>query len=136
MSIARVDVSNYLDTQFAAMLPIVGQAADDDSPEGYGPDVDDALRKLGYTEANLETASVIDSLRDAIYALASYYTARRIWIRLGDRVNHTIGVTIYDFKDQRYAAHAVMLQAADMCGLLGYSVDGRVVKTKASFSVF
>jgi hypothetical protein len=136
MSIARVDVSTYLDTQFSSLAESIGQLIADDSPDGYGSDVDDALRKLGYTESALVDAEVGDELRDALFALAQYYAAKRIWIKLGDRVDHTMGQTVYDFKSQKAHAKAIMDDAANTCALLGHSVDGRLLRAAPSFVVF
>jgi hypothetical protein len=86
---------------FLHSLSPSGRLIADDSPDGYGSDVDDALRKLGYTESALVDAEVGDELRDALFALAQYYAAKRIWIKLGDRVDHTMGQTVYDFKESK-----------------------------------
>jgi hypothetical protein len=136
MSIARLDVAVYLDNQFGPIAVAVGQLMADDGYAGYGGDIDDALRMLGYTESQLGTAVVGDELRDAYLALAQYYTARRMFRWMGDRVNHTMGVSIFDFKDQANRVKAMMEAAAVMCARLGFSVDGRIVPKLPSFIVY
>lgn len=133
MTLARTDIANYLNGQFSALAVSVGQSA---TPlTGYSPDIDNALRKLGKTEAELATATVDDSLRDAAFALGEYYAAKRIWRQLGDRVNHTQGESTMNFTDQRKNAKDMMDDAANLCAALGYIVDGRKSKT-AIFQVY
>lgn len=122
MSIARTDIANYLHAQFSGLAAAIGQTDVDDSATGYGPDVDEALRELGKSESELGTATVKEGQRKAAFALASYFAARRFWRRLGDRVNHTMGETKFDFADQRKSAKEMMEDAAAECASLGYAV--------------
>lgn len=133
MTISRQNVAAYLDEQFSALAVSVRQAT---APLfGYAPDIDGALRKLATAEADLATATVVDSLRDAIFALSEYYAARRIWRLLGDRVDNSTGLNSYKFDGQRKQAKEIMDNAANSCAALGYSVDGRVLRT-ATFRVY
>lgn len=127
MAISRDVIANYLDTQFSALAAAVGQ--DSNLLIGYAPDLDDALRLLNVAEVDLPTATVDDGLRQVVFALARYYTAQRLWILLGDRVNTETGLTSYNFDGQRKQAQAIMDNAAGLCARLGYPVDGRVAKT-------
>lgn len=135
MTITRADIATHLDSQFSAMAASIGQADSDETPTGYGVDIDLALRKLGKTRSELASATLEDSQEEAAFALAEYYAALRFWRQLGDRVNTETGTTSYDFRDQRKSAKEMMEDAANRCALLGYSVDGRVVRS-ASFRVY
>jgi len=133
VTISRQNIAAYLNSQYSGLAAAVGQ---DVVPlDGYAPDIDSALRKLGTLESDLSAATVADSLRDAVFALGEYYAALRIWRQLGDRANHTMGETQYSYTDQRANVKAMMEDAADKCANLGYSVDGRKLRT-ASFRVY
>lgn len=133
MAITRQNIADYLDEQFHSLAVAVGQDA---TPlTGYAPDIDNALRKLGKTESELAAATVDDTSRDVVFALAEYYAARRIWRLLGDRVNHTMNESKFDFADQRANVRRMMELAADLCAQFGYSVDGRQLRT-ATFKVY
>ncbi len=131
MAITRANVATYLDEQFSELATSVGQSAD--PTVGYKPDIDAALRKLGKTESELATTTVEDSQREAIFALASFYAARRLWRALGGRVEHTMGETSMKFADQRKQAKEIMDSAAADCADLGYYVVERV---RATFKVY
>lgn len=134
MAITRQNVADYLHTQFSEPVAAIGQTTNNDSPAGYGPDIDNALRKLGKSESELATATVENSQREAFYALSEFYTAERVWTQLGSRVNTTTGNNEYDFKDMRKSVKERMEKAADRCAMLGYIVDGR--KKSVLFQVY
>lgn len=120
MSISRAAIATYLDEQFSALAVAVGQNA---TPEtGYKPDIDNALRALAVSESDLAAATVEDGTREAVFALAEYYAARRFWRQLSDRVNHTMGETKFDFSKQIDNAKSIMDDAAARCVALGYNV--------------
>lgn len=122
MTITRQNVADYLNTQFSGLAEAVGQSA---TPlTGYKPDIDAALRKLGTVEGDLATAEVVDGSRDAYFALAEYYAARRFWRQLGNRVNTRTGSTSYNFDGQLKAAKGMMEDAANRLAILGYDVTG------------
>lgn len=122
MTVTREDTAEYLDTQYSALAASVGQDAD--LPTGYAPDIDLALRKLGVARAALATATVEDSQEEALFTLAEYYAARRLWRLLGDRVNHTMNTTTFNFDGQRKQAKEMMDDAAARVAALGYDVTG------------
>lgn len=122
MTISRAEIAGYLATQFSSLAAAVGQTDSDASATGYGPDIDNALRRLGKSRSELDNATVEDSQEEAVLTLAEYYAARRFWRRLGDRVNHTMGETRYDFDGQRKSAKEMMEAAASECAALGYDV--------------
>lgn len=133
MAITRQDVADYLDEQFSSLAVAVEQNA---LPlTGYKPDIDGALRFLGKSESELGAATVEDSSRDVLFALAEYYAAKRFWRLLGDRVNTTTGTTSYNWIDMRKSAKEMMEDAADRCADLGCNVDGRERRV-ASFKVY
>lgn len=124
MTISRDDIAAYLHTQFSALAGSVGQITTDASALGYGPDVDSALRQLGTAEGDLNTATATDANRDKVFALGEYYAARRFWRLLGDRVNHTMNETRFDFTDQRKNVKEMMEDAAKRLAVLGVDVTG------------
>jgi len=135
VTISRTNVATYLHGQFSALATAIGQISTDGSAAGYGPDIDAMLRKLGKSESELPAATLEDDQRDAAFALAEFFAARRVWRALGDRVNTVTGKNSYSFTDQRANVKAMMEAAADQCALLGYSVDGRVLR-RTSFQVY
>lgn len=135
MAITRGAVVIYLSGEFSSLAEAVGQTASNDTPEGYKADVDNALRMLGTAESDLATATVEDSQRNAFFALAEYYAARRFWRRLGDRVNVKVDDSQFDYRYQLENARKLVENAAELCARLGYSVDGRARK-RALFEVF
>src|SRR5688572_11944689 len=124
MTITRANIATYLHTQFSALTASIGQTLATEAAAGYGPDIDLALRKLGVARADVAAATLEDSQEEAVFALASYYTARRVWRQLGDRVDNTMGETAYKFDGQRKQAEAIMKDAQKQCAALGYDVTG------------
>jgi hypothetical protein len=120
--ISRDDAAFFLDEQFSSLAVAVGQ--DPDPEEGYGPDIDNALRKLGLPESELEDATVEDGGRDGYFVLCEYYAARRIWRLLGALVDTTTGDTSYKFDGQRKQAESIMKDAKESCVAFGYDVGG------------
>lgn len=135
MAVTRDNIAAYLSTQFSSLAAAVGQSASDDGETGYGPDIDGALRKLGTAEADLATATVADGLRDDVFALASFYAARRFWRLLGDRVNVKVDNSQYDYRYILGNAKTMMDAAAEECAALGYGVGGKSSRT-VSFHVY
>ena len=121
MTIELEALATHLDEQFSALAAAVGQ--DSDPLTGYQPDIDNALRRLGRAESALGTA-VNEGDRDAVYALVEYYALRRFWRLLGDRVNHSMGQTSYNFAHQLNHVKAMMDDAAQACLSYGYNVTG------------
>lgn len=72
----RADALTYLQNQFAGLAYVTGQATTD-TPAGYGPAIDQALRALGYTSDQLATADVADTSTVDYLALADYYALVR-----------------------------------------------------------
>lgn len=124
MSISRAAIAAYLDAEFSSLASAIGQVDADDSPSGYGPDIDNALRQLGKAESDLATATVADGDRAAAFALAEYYTARRMWRRLGDRANVKVDDSQFDYRSVLSNAKTIMDDAQRRCAALGYDVAG------------
>lgn len=91
MAVTRAQAAAYLHSSFALFATEAGQTTFDAAATGYGPDIDNALRVLGYAEAALATAEVPDSDRARYFALLDYFAARRLWRRLGVRVSVSLG---------------------------------------------
>lgn len=124
MTIIRDDVAAYLESQFSGLAAAVGQADSSADNSGYGADIDGALRKLGKTESELETATIEDGGRDAYFALAEYYAARRFWRQLSHLVNHRIGDSQFDYKGMMANVKMVADDAKTQAISLGYDVAG------------
>lgn len=122
MSISVGDIANYLDEQFSSLAASVGQ--DSDPTTGYLPDITNALRRFGRAESALGS-SIEDSDRDAVFVLAEYFALRRFRRLLGDRTNHTMGETSYNFDGQRKTLKELAEEAADACLAYGYNVNGK-----------
>lgn len=91
MAITRTQVASYLHSQFVRLAAEVKQTAADDSPTGYGPDIDQAFRKLGVAYADLATAT-IDDLKDAdLFALARYFALLRFAALVSTKVDQDAG---------------------------------------------
>lgn len=72
----RSDALIYLQNQFSALATVTGQATTD-SAAGYGTAIDQALRQLGYSTADLAAADVPDADTPAYLDLAGYYALVR-----------------------------------------------------------
>ena len=121
MTISRANVAAYLDSQFSNVTALIGQ--DTDTLTGYGPDISNALRKLGKLESELASATVVDASRDSYFALAEYYAALRIWRQLGHLVNIKTDDSTFDYKHLLPNAKQVLDDAAAVCAALGYDVS-------------
>lgn len=122
MSVTRSDIAAYLDSQFSALASAIGQSANSAASDGYGPDINLALRKLGKARADLATATVEDTSEETVYALAEYYAARRIWRQLSANINVKVGDSQFDYKTAIATAKELMQDAAAVCAALGYDV--------------
>lgn len=121
MTINREAVALHLATQFSNLASLIGQNA---TPlTGFAPDIDDALRRLGYAEVDLATAEVEDVRRNAVFALASYYAARRLWRQLSDRVNIKVDDSTFDYKNVVASVQQIMQDAARACRVEGFDVS-------------
>lgn len=87
MSYTRAQAAAHLQTQFATLATEIGQATTGEAATGYGPDIDQALRKLGVAEADLAAATVADADVGPYLALAEYYALRRFAGRLATKVD-------------------------------------------------
>jgi hypothetical protein len=74
--VERADALIHLQNQFAPLASVVDQPTTD-SAAGYGPALDQALRKLGYTADQLATAVVPDADVLDYLTLAEYYALER-----------------------------------------------------------
>lgn len=123
MAISRTQAAAYLSSQFSAFASAIGQTESDDTPSGYGADIDNALRDLEVTEANIPTATVAEADRRSLFTLAEYYAARRMWLRISTKANSRLGPASVDYQHVLGAIKAIMDEAAGRAASLGYTVS-------------
>jgi hypothetical protein len=121
MSITRSDAATYLHSQFVTLAREVGQTGTDDDIDGYGPDIDAALRRMDVAESDLASATVADTDRTAFYALCDYYCLSRMARRLTTRVDS--GALVDEGNRQKVFENvkALLEGAAALLEQLGYS---------------
>lgn len=123
MSMGRAEITTYLAGQLAALTTETGQAVTD-SALGFGPAIDDALRRIGVSEAGLATATATDAQAPAVLAMARYYALRRIAQDLAVRVDYA-STAVEGDRDRLYAhVRELMQDAAGEAASFGYSMDG------------
>lgn len=124
MSYSRSSAASYLAVQFATLCTETGQATSD-TASGFGPALDNALRRLGgVAEAGLSSATLADEDVPAFLALAEYYALVRFARALATRVD--TGITAVEGNREQLFAHVQKLiaLAATDCSAQGYPVDG------------
>lgn len=124
MTITRDTIADYLNTQFATLAGAVGQSETGDTYNGYGPDIDMALRRMGKSRSTLATATVEDSQDETVFALAEYFAARRLFRQFGVFVNTKVDDSQFDYKQAQTNVKAIMDEAKAECQSLGYDVTG------------
>ena len=124
MSMDRATAATHLDYQFSVLAGEIGQAESDDSATGYGPDIDQALRHLGESEATLSAATVADAFVPSYLALAEYYALRRYGRQLALKADTTSGTMSKKFGQQAATVAALRTEAAERAAGLGYPVSG------------
>lgn len=122
MAITRFTVASHLHSQYSAFATEIGQASTTDAPDGYGPDIDNALRELGTDEADIPSATIDESLRRSYLTLAEYYAARRMWVRMAAKATSRLGPASVDYRATHEAIKAIMEDAAARVAALGYDV--------------
>ncbi len=124
MAITRINAMDYLAKKFIAFATEVAQEANsDDDEDGYGPDIDDALRDMDVAEASLATATVAEADRRAFYTLCEYYAARRFWVLMSARADTRLGPRSKSWGKSIDSIKAIMDDASSRAAALGYSVD-------------
>jgi hypothetical protein len=126
MSVSRSAAAAYIHSRLANLAGEVQQVATDASATGYGPDIDQALRRLGTGESSLASASVADSLSRAYLTLCQYYALDRFAGLLSTKVD--FGATAVEGdRDTIFDNIERMLErlAKELKGL-GYPVDEAV----------
>ena len=123
MSMTRAQAATYLDQQFSALATQLGQSATDDSADGYGPDIDQALRQMGVGESSLSSATVADDDVPAFLALCDYYAARRFWRGLSLSTDVALGPRREQRSRWADTLAGIVQEAADRAAGLGYPVD-------------
>jgi len=123
MAIDRTAAAAYLSSLFVSFSAEIGQASEGATSTGYGGDIDNALRDLDVTEANLATATVAETQRRLFFTLLEYYAARRMWIRYGARGSERLGPRATDWKGSQEAIKAIMDDAAARAAAGGVTVD-------------
>lgn len=123
MTISRSTVANHLQSRFSRFASDIGQTVTDDSPQAYGPDIDDALRDLSVAEDDLSTATVAESSRRAYLTLAEYYAARRMWLQMSSNPNVKSGDQQVDYSKVIDSLKAIMEDASARAAALGFGPD-------------
>jgi hypothetical protein len=123
MTINRTQAAAHLDSQFSVLASEIGQVTTDDTALGYGPDIDQALRKLGKSEDAIATATVANSDAAAYLALAEYYALRRFWRALAIKITMSVD-GIGSASESHMFDHLSKLveEAAEVAAGLGYPV--------------
>ncbi len=93
-----------------------------DMPDQYGPALDAALRTLGYSESELESADVADGDVPAFLALLDYYLLKLFLPRLAPAVDIAEGQGAIDKKRSQMVREArnLMLDAKAEARSYGY----------------
>jgi hypothetical protein len=85
--ITRLAAAAYLDGQYDNLAREINQLEHADGADGYGPDIDQALRSLGTPEDQIELAAVENAEVLVYYALCDYYALRRFARQLATKVD-------------------------------------------------
>lgn len=117
MSVDRMMIASYLDEQYSNLAAAIGQ--DSEPLTGYGPDINNAMRRFGKSESELASATVEDGNRDVIFALAEYYAARRFWRQLSSYATVKVDDSSFDYKHLLPNVQSLMADAAARCAELG-----------------
>lgn len=135
MSYTRAAAAGHLAVQFATLATETGQATGDTSA-GFGPAIDQALRKIGGTaEADMATATVTDANTPAFLALAEYYALVRFARALATRIDTGITATEGD-REQMFANVRKLIEIAKFeAAGYGYPVDGSSAWTSTSLQL-
>lgn len=122
--ITRAQAADHLQYQFSALASEIGQAETDESATGYGPDIDQALRQLGESEAGLAAATVADAYAPAFLALAEYYALRRFGRQLALSADLSSGTMSKKASQRSATIKALTAEAAERAAGMGYPVGG------------
>ena len=87
MSTTRDQIAAHLNRHFSHLAAEINQIARSDTADGYGPDIDRALRALGNAEADIATAAIADASIVAGLALADYFALDRFARQLSTKVD-------------------------------------------------
>jgi hypothetical protein len=121
----RATALAHLQTEFAAMAAVTGQATDD-SAAGYGGALDQALRQLGFAAGDLATADVPDLTTPDYLHLAEYYALARFSRALALSVD--VETDVATGKRSRSSLFDKVLKLLDKAGAdlvnAGYLVGG------------
>jgi hypothetical protein len=77
----RAQLLTRLQNKFSAITANIGMATTD-TAEGYGPVLDDTLRAMGFTEAQLASPVIADEDIRTVLILAEYYALEQFAIHL------------------------------------------------------
>lgn len=134
MTLSRTNAATYLNSQFSGYASLANQAATDASATGYGPDIDNALRELDYTEAELAAAAVDETDRRAYFTLCEYFAARRLWVQVGAIPDVRLGPQSESYGKVLDAIQAIMKDASARASALGYSLDDESTWTYSQYN--
>jgi hypothetical protein len=110
MSLNRDDALFYLQNEFSAQLEDTGQS-DGDTPDGFEPAINAALRELGVSRSDFLTATVADEDEAAFEAFLEYFALNRFAKLLAQNIN--VGVSGKNVSlQQAFANVKALLDAA------------------------
>jgi hypothetical protein len=115
--ITEAQVAVYLHRRLHNLATLVGQAVHDSSPQGYGDDISDALRRMGFANA---AAITLASDEAALGHVSEFYALYRFASLLATRVD----IDAYAVDDDRGRVFdnviTLMEQAGSKAALYGY----------------
>lgn len=128
--ITRFEAAAYLHSRLRNLAAAVGQSSAADDAEGYGPDIDAALRELGVGEDEVYDTAITSEFAQPFFALCEYYALSRLHSLLLDRVTFQTGTERFDFDKQRASVESRLNSAAARCKafglLMGASADDAI----------
>lgn len=123
MTVTRDAIALHLNSQFSALATAISQASDTDTADGYGPDIDQALRDLGET-TSLDTVTLTDAQAPAAFALAEYYALRRFERQMALKVDVQAGSLSQKNGTVPSTLRSLTEEAKDRASALGYVPGG------------
>lgn len=118
----RAQATSYLAGQFSELADIAGVVTTD-TTSGFGPAIDQSLRKLGYTETQLptadETANVV-----AFIALLEVYALKKLQRALAIKYNYSIDGQSHSEEPVFQHLKDMLTEAKETAASAGFTVDG------------
>lgn len=122
MALSKSSAAQILDAKLKRLANEVKQVAHDDSADGYGPDLDDALRRMALSDISAVNTPTLEA---AYLVIARWYALVRLASLLATRVD-TESIAVEGDRDTIFD-HVVLLirQAVDEAAVYGYVLQTR-----------